>query len=101
MRKTLLTIGTAIVLAAAWPAFGAQDSTQFRCGMQLGGKGMTYQPSLGWKNGEPPRRARSVLMTDVPRDMTMPVTSQEFRYLRGDRRAPRTFALAKAGCTWR
>ncbi|NND68896.1 MAG: hypothetical protein HKN19_15000, partial [Halioglobus sp.] len=91
---------TALLLATAWPA-AAQDSAQFRCGMHLGGKGMTYQPSLGWNKSEPPRRARSVVLIDPPRDMTLPSTSQEFRYLRGDMRVARPLAVAKAGCTWR
>ena len=111
MKKTLLTLGSALLLITAWPVVGAEQGSQFRCGMHLGGKGMTYQPSLGWKKSEPARRSRSVLMVtpysdDIVfskpyRDMTLTNTSQEFRYLRGDLRAPRPLALAKAGCTWR
>lgn len=104
MKKTLLTVCTALLLGFGWPAMGEPDGALFRCGMHLGGKGMTYQPSLGWKKIEPERRSRSVLLADPPRDMTLPVASQEFRHLRdlrGDLRAPRPLALAKAGCTWR
>ena len=102
MKRTLLTVFTALLLGAALPAMGA-DGAKFRCGMHLGGKGMTYQPSLGWKKSEPVTRSRSVLMIGAERDMTVTVTSQEFRYLRSDdlRIQQRPLALAKAGFTWR
>ncbi len=110
MKRTLLTVCTTLLLGMAWPAIGAEGA-KFRCGMHLGGKGMTYQPSLGWRKDEPLQwsseapatRSRSVVMVDRPSDMTLTVTSQEFRYLRSEdlRIQQRPLALAKAGCTWR
>ena len=101
MKKTLLTFCAALLLGTAWPAIGEQEGLGFRCGMHLGGKGMTYQPSLGWEKSDLSRRARSVLMTDAPGDMTLPRTSEKFQLLRGDTRIAKPLALAKAGCTWR
>jgi len=103
MNKAALAL-VLIAVAIAAPARAADRASLLQCGVNLGGKTLTYNDEPAAK-GKPDNRMNHVLgaapkkpleFTPVMATETTSATTQN-----SDRRLPPKFTLAIIGCSWR
>jgi len=103
MNKTALAL-VLIAVAIAAPARSADSASLLQCGVNLGGKTLTYNDAPAAK-GKPDKRVNHVRGTVVEKPLEFtPVMATETASAtkqKSDRRLPPKFTLAIIGCSWR